>query len=126
VVVSARTDENGLKKLPENDMLSPVLLSTAARSIYDLLASPERAKPKLPRVVKALKTSRWQRHGIYLSLKDKLTMEEWAMLFREFLEAGFLLPPFPAHPLILPGELSVGEEAKLAMLIEKTLYEKRG
>jgi hypothetical protein len=37
-----------------------------------------------------------------------------AALFRHFLDNGFLLPPVPSQPLILPGVLSQGEEAKLA------------
>jgi hypothetical protein len=38
-------------------------------------------------------------------------------LFSRFLENGFLIPPVPSHPLILPGILSPGEEAKLADLL---------
>jgi hypothetical protein len=34
------------------------------------------------------------------------------------LEEGFLIPPAPAEPLILPGILSPGEEAKLAALLQ--------
>jgi hypothetical protein len=95
-------------------MFSPVLLAAAARGIYDLLASPERGKPVFPRISKALKNpanSMWQRQGIYLNLKEKT---EWETLFTHFLEAGFLIPPTPSQPLILPGEMSDGEEAKLA------------
>jgi hypothetical protein len=33
------------------------------------------------------------------------------------LEAGFLLPPDQEDPLILPGTMSPGEEAKLGELI---------
>jgi hypothetical protein len=37
-----------------------------------------------------------------------------------FLEKGFLLPPSPHEPLILPGMLSQGEETKLANLLSAT------
>ena len=117
-VVAARTGtaaaEELLSRLPPNDTFSPILLAIAARGVYDLLAAPERAKPELPRVTKALQQSRWQKQGIYLTLKNDPKAEEWDALFDQFLEAGFLIPPTPSFPLILPGELSQGEEAKLA------------
>jgi len=115
--IAAANSEAQLSQLPPNDSLSPVLLALAARGVYDLLAAPDRAKPKLPRLTKVLNQSRWQRQGIYLTLKEKVNNEEWSALFQSFLEDGFLLPPTQAHPLILPGELSQGEEAKLASLL---------
>jgi len=100
------------------DFLPPVLLAAAIRGIYDLIsAAPARANPFYPRIAKALKSGEaWQRNGIYLTLRQKPSPEEWAGLFRRFLENGFLIPPLPSHPLILPGILSPGEEAKLASL----------
>jgi hypothetical protein len=112
-VIAAKT-ESLLAQFPPSDILSPVVLAVAARGVYDLLAAQERARPVLPKVFKALENSSWERRGIYLNLKKKLTSEEWAALFNKFLEAGFLLPPDPAQPVILPGELSAGEDAKLA------------
>ena len=112
--VIAAESEDQLTHLPPNDPLSPILLAAAARGIYDLLASPHRAKPRLPRIIKTLKNSRWQLQGIYITLKEKPSPQEWETLFNKFLEAGFLLPPTPSYPLILPGEMSDGEEAKLA------------
>ena len=109
--------------LSPGDFLSPVLLAAAARGLYDLIAAaPLRAKPAYPRIMKALKnslrpeTSRWLRRGLYLTLSNP-SQEEWPVLFRRFLEAGFLLPPVPWQPAILPGILSPGEEAKLAELL---------
>ena len=120
-VIAAKSEEH-LSQLPQSDALSPILLAAAARGVHDLLAAPERVKPKLPRVEKTLKnsSSKWQKRGIYLTLKNKPAPEEWDALFRKFLEAGFLLPPTPTHPVILPGELSSGEEAKLAVLLDIT------
>ena len=115
--VIAAKSENLLARLPSGDPLSPVLLAIAARGIYDLLASPQRTKPTLSRVMKFLQNSRWQRRGIYLTLTKNANNEEWEKLFYQFLEAGFLLPPTPAYPLILPGELSGGEEVKLAEVL---------
>ncbi|MCL2765947.1 MAG: hypothetical protein FWD40_11830 [Treponema sp.] len=112
--ITAVYDEKLLSQLPPDDVLSPVLLAAAVRGVHDIIAAPERTKIKFPRVMKILKQSNWQRQGIYLTLKKETTLEEWETLFHKFLEAGFLLPPSPAYPLILPGELSDGEEAKLA------------
>jgi len=104
---------------PPSDFLPPVLLAAAARGIYDLIsAAPERANPVYPRIAKALKNSEtWQRRGIYLTPERTPSQTEWAALFRRFLTNGFLLPPLPSQPLILPGVLSPGEEAKLASLL---------
>jgi len=113
-IVTAES-ENQLANLPASDILSPILLAVATRGVYDLLSAQDRAKPNFPRITKALQTSKtWQRCGIYLYPKEKRKSETWSALFNKFLDAGFLLPPTPSHPLILPGELSDGEEAKLA------------
>jgi hypothetical protein len=107
-------------KLTPGDFLSPVLLAVAARGLYDLTAAAtERASPSFPRIAKALQNGecRWQRQGIYLSPKQELSKEEWAELFRCFLEKGFLLPPVSYQPAILPGILSPGEEAKLGEVL---------
>jgi len=111
--------KNIFAQLPPNDALSPILLTIAARGIHNILAAQERAKQKLPRIEKALKedSSIWHKQGIYLTMKKEPSLEEWDILFNKFFEAGFLLPPTPVHPLILPGELSDGEEAKLASVI---------
>ncbi|MDR2747508.1 MAG: hypothetical protein LBB77_08695, partial [Treponema sp.] len=76
--------------------------------------------------------SPWRRRGIYLSCPALQTRtapsqiqagrpspppEGWESLYRRFLDGGFLIPPGPGEPLILPGLLSPGEEAKLAALL---------
>jgi hypothetical protein len=109
--------------LPPGDFLPPVLLAAATRGIYDLIAAaPERANPAYRRIDRVFKidrqgSCRWQRQGLYLSLKQATSDEEWAALFRRFLDNGFLLPPVRSQPVILPGILSPGEEAKLAELL---------
>jgi len=116
--VAAAKTENVLEHLPASDILSPVLLAMAARGIYDILAVPQRGKPVLPRTSKELKNNKiWQLRGIYLSLNKEPSPETWSELFRQFLDAGFLLPPIPSQPVILPGELSPGEDAKLASVL---------
>jgi len=106
----------------DGDLLPPVLLAAAARGVYDLISvAPARANPMYPRIAKALKNNEeqnfWQRSGIYLTPRQKPSQKEWAEVFLRFLEKGFLLPPFPSQPLILPGILSPGEEAKLALIL---------
>jgi hypothetical protein len=113
--VAAAKTENLLAQFPQGDILSPILLAVAARGAHDILAARERARPQLPKVFKSLQSNEtWERRGIYLSLKEKPSGATWAALCEKFLEAGFLLPPDPSQPVILPGELSAGEDAKLA------------
>ena len=112
----------GEAAISHGDYLPPVLLAAAARGVYNMIsAAVARANPVYPRITKALKNSAgasfWQRNGIYLTPRKKPSQTEWASLFRYFLENGFLLPPLPSQPLILPGILSPGEEAKLASLL---------
>ena len=118
--VAAAKSKDNLAQLPPGDTLSPILLAVAARGVHDILAAPQRANPVLPRVTKALKNSPWHQRGIYLHLNEEPAPEAWEALFSHFLEAGFLLPPNPSHPLILPGEMSAGEETKLAALLGAT------
>jgi hypothetical protein len=97
------------------DLVSPVVLAAAARSVWDLAAAlQERDVRRFPRIRKALGKSPWRRRGVYLTRTIDAGEEEYAALFRRFLEKGFLLPPSPRSPLILPGEMSPGEEAALA------------
>lgn len=107
-----------LPGLPSSQVLSPAALAAAARCIYDLIAGPDRGNPHFLKIDRAVKKSPvWKRQGIYLYYAG--TAENYNELFQHFLEGGFFLPPSTAEPAILPGELSPGEEAKLAALIEK-------
>jgi hypothetical protein len=128
-VLAIKPDYEKTISLPPGDFISPVLLAAAARGIYDLgAAATERMKGSAgdhsyPRIAKALEQGNkfWQRQGIYLSPWKTPSSEEWAALFRRFLENGFLLPPLTSQPLILPGILSPGEEAKLAGLLNPSI-----
>jgi hypothetical protein len=106
---------------PQGDFVSPALLAAAARTVHDLIAAgPEREKTRYLKIEKALSLpgNKWRRRGIYLTYDTGLQADQWAALWNRFLEKGFLLPPSPAEPLILPGLMSPGEEAKLAGLLE--------
>jgi hypothetical protein len=95
-------------------LLSPVILALTTRAIYDVLHTPERGTAISKRVEEALTGGPWRRTGIYVTRREKTTADEWARIFRRFLDAGFLIPPTPHDPLILPSELSPGEEKLLA------------
>ncbi len=106
-------------RFPPSDQIAPLVLATAARAVDDLAAMPaEHGSGKFRRLGAALARSAWRRRGIYLHLgedagADGVTDDAYAALFAAFLRAGFLLPPDPRGLLILPGELSPGEEAQL-------------
>ncbi|MDR1046601.1 MAG: hypothetical protein LBL64_02405 [Treponema sp.] len=105
------------KNLPPGDLIPPVVLAAVLRALNDLIASPERGRADFPGIRKTLPESPWLMRGIYLSLREAADGERWEKFFRRFLEGGFLIPPGPAEPLILPGELSPGEEAALVSLL---------
>jgi hypothetical protein len=94
--------------------ISPVILALTTRAMYDVLHNPERGTIVFKRVEEALCNRPWQREGIYITPKQKMTDTEWERIFKRFLDAGFLIPPTQHDPLILPGELSPGEEKRLA------------
>ena len=107
-----------LEKLPPSQAISPVALEAASRCIYDLLAAHNRGTPRFQKADKAIKKSSvWKWQGIYLYYTGSI--ENYDELFQRFLKSGFLLPPTTKEPAILPGELSPGEEVKLAKLIEE-------
>jgi hypothetical protein len=128
VVLAINPADTSLPALPPSKLSAPVPLAAAARCIYDLLAAAERRS--YPKIVRCLeKNAVWKQQGIYLfylpvekelnsfTAIEKEIPEAYIAIFRHFLENGFLLPPSPAEPAILPGELSSGEEAKLVRLL---------
>jgi hypothetical protein len=134
-------------RFPPSEPLPPALLAAAARAVYDLIAAgPQGGRPVYPKINQALYGSpaggAWRRRGLYLHCPALQIRGEapqagglfppefppppdlppapaagWENLRRRFLEGGFLIPPGPGEPLILPGLLSPGEEAKLAALL---------
>jgi hypothetical protein len=96
-----------------------MILAVAERAVYDLLAHPERGIMGFSRITRAFEQDstqkNWRLDGIYIY--PARPVEDWAATFRHFLDGGFLLPPDPTDPLIVPGELSNGEEAALAELL---------
>jgi hypothetical protein len=111
---------NEENEYPDGGFLPPFLLAAATRAIYDLLARPERGLVRFKRIKEAFRQSEtllnWRIDGIYISPVRADAGKDWTGVFRRFLDSGFLLPPSPLDPLILPGELSPGEESLLANL----------
>ena len=112
-------DKNMEPLFPQGELISPVLLAPATRAMYDLAAKtcPPDFR-RYPKLEKALKGGFWKRRGIYITMEPSTNMEEYAVLFRRFLDGGFLIPPSPVEPVILPAEMSQGEESKLAALFK--------
>ncbi|MDR3301745.1 MAG: hypothetical protein LBT01_04345 [Spirochaetaceae bacterium] len=113
-------DKNAAGDFPASDMISPVILTGTVRALGDMLANPERGAFQFQKIRAALGEgasagAQWRRQGIYLYKCENCP--DYAAVFRRFLENGFLLPPTVDEPLILPGELSAGEEEKLAALL---------
>jgi len=123
-------DKNADASFPPGDIIPPVLLAPAARALYDLAAAmkakaPNRLSRRYPKIERVLGVSKpdgekrqsclWQRQGIYLTVEPGMDRYKYEDLFRRFLEGGFLIPPTPEEPVIMPGEMSQGEEAKLAL-----------
>jgi hypothetical protein len=110
--------ESGLESVfPPSNLSPPLILAALTRSIYDLIAARNRGRPHYKRITESISRGAWRRRGIYCIYTENLTDESYALLFRRFLEGGFLLPPVRDQPLILPSGLSAGEEAQLAKLL---------
>jgi hypothetical protein len=108
------------KDYPDAGFVPPLLLAAAARAVYDLLAQPERGLMRFMRIKKVFEQpetrENWRLDGIYIRPVRTDAGKNWPVVFRHFLDNGFLLPPSPSDPLIIPGELSRGEESALANL----------
>jgi hypothetical protein len=117
VIVCEKTRENNY---PDTGFVAPFILAAATRAVYDLLAQPERGLARFKRIKKVFELpetqENWRMDGIYIRPVRTDACEDWPLVFRRFLDKGFLLPPNPSDPLILPGELSQGEETTLSTL----------
>jgi len=105
---------------PPGEIIPPVLLAPATRALHNLAAEIRKPNSRpYPKIEKALKEQKplWRCKGIYLTLNGEMSKDEYSSLFRRFLKGGFLIPPSPAEPAILPASMSGGEESKLAELL---------
>ncbi|MDR2149269.1 MAG: hypothetical protein LBO67_00280 [Spirochaetaceae bacterium] len=107
---------------PESENLSPALLAGATRALYNLSAALKVGRTVSPALQKTIRNSSWEIRGIYVhapSFQRSGAVLEYEALFQRFLAAGFLLPPEPSLPLILPEKLSHGEEAQVIQLFKR-------
>ena len=105
---------------PSGDLVPPVLLAPSVRALYDLAAALKTfvlGRIMYPKIEKVLAKGRYSRQGIYLTVEPAIESEKYEVLFRRFLEGGFLIPPSAREPIILPLSMPPGEEAKLARLL---------
>lgn len=107
------------ERFPASEPSSPVVLAAASRAVADLLEeasdsgrAERRPGPLLEKAI--LSVSGISFRGPYLRFSESADPAAYAALFARFLASGFLLPPDPALPAIVPRELSGGEETKLA------------
>ncbi|MDR2481516.1 MAG: hypothetical protein LBD07_04385 [Spirochaetaceae bacterium] len=104
------------KKFPPSDLVSPVLVACTAQAVNNLAAHPERGAVLYEEIETAIKGGlKWRRAGIYIYSMN--SEEDCDRRFELFLRHGFLTSPLKNDPLILPGELSLGEERRLASLL---------
>jgi hypothetical protein len=114
-------DKTFSDKYPPAGFVSPLLLAAATRAVYDMLACPKRGLMRLRLIKKTLEQPEiqinWRLDGIYIYPARGNAVKNWSTYFRGFADGGFLLPPGPDEPLILPDELSKGEESALSELL---------
>ena len=103
----------------ESDIISTALLSGATRAVHNLVAALKAKRSVSPLLQESMQNTLWNLKGIYVHIRRPESCYE--ALFRLFFEAGFLIPPDPLTPLILPESLSKGEEAHLAQLFKKKI-----
>ncbi|MDR1148042.1 MAG: hypothetical protein LBK66_05365 [Spirochaetaceae bacterium] len=120
VIVCGKTFSD---KYPPAGFVSPLLLAAAARAVYDMLACPERGFMRLKLIKKTFEQpetqKNWRLEGIYIYPARKNAAKNWGAYFRGFADGGFMLPPGPDEPIILPDELSKGEEVALSKLLPR-------
>jgi hypothetical protein len=117
-VIFDQTLDSHALGFPPSDFLSPVLLAGTTRAVEDLCLWLQRGQGNFPLIRRALSEGIWRQRGIYLHHGEALDEEAYTERFFRFLAEGFLLPPGKEEPLILPGSLSKGEEARLAALLQ--------
>ena len=100
-------------EFPASDMLSPLLLAGATRTIYDLI---QYQKPAWYRddLLKGAKA--WVQKGIYILANFEA--KYYSKVFHTFLAQGYIISPFFPGPSILPAQASLGELRKMIKLFQ--------
>ncbi|MDC7239553.1 MAG: hypothetical protein PQJ50_04255, partial [Spirochaetales bacterium] len=120
-----------IAELPEGDLPSAVLASAVSRTLWSLITMLEKefamaastVHYRKPRTYSVPETQdfaevlpgRWKKVSCYYLWDGNA--EDYNELFRKALEAGVLLPPSPAYPCIIPGELTSGDLAALKKIL---------
>lgn len=106
-------------RFPSSGPASPVVLAAASRALADLSneLSRDAERPSLRLAGKIGSIPGCSLRGPYLVFAESTNAEAYALLFGRLLSRGFLLPPDPSLPAILPETLSEGEEKALMSAI---------
>jgi hypothetical protein len=115
-------NEETAAAFPRSSPVSPLFLALAVRAVASLVtALPQRtALPAglLTVARKALGANALR--GPYLRFPEATDPAAYAALFDRFLLRGFLLPPDPRSPAIIPADMSAGEAAALSVLLSES------
>ena len=98
---------------PESDLISPVILAGAMRSLYGLkkYKTPDWFREDILKGCPG-----WIQRGIYIV--PDFSPEIYKEIFKGFLKGGVLLSPSYPGPSIFPAELSEGEFKKMIKLFK--------
>lgn len=108
------------QSFPLSSQASPLFLSLAVRAVADLIAALPFRTALPPLIEKARKVPGAPVfRGPYFALPAASDPPAYSAAFDRFLHRGFLLPPDPRLPAILPYEASDGETAALASLLSE-------
>ncbi|MCX7655751.1 MAG: hypothetical protein N2Z76_04420 [Treponemataceae bacterium] len=108
-------------RLPPSDIIPPPLETFLIRGVWDLQHAPPLDVSHLfPHTLQVVDNSgTWIRVGPYVWYRSPEALDQYALIFKVFLDEGVLLPPHPALPLILPRQATKGEDALLAKLLRE-------
>ena len=116
IALAFRHGETG--SVPPSDLIPPLIAAAAAQGIYDMAALLKKGSPpSFRRTMEALASCSWKLHGIYLSPLNPWTEDAYELFFKRALAGGILIPPRSDIPMILPREISPGEDAALARVL---------
>ncbi|TXT49171.1 MAG: hypothetical protein FD137_773 [Spirochaetes bacterium] len=106
--------DSNIEFLPPEDLVPPLQLAIAARSIYDLIGFKERYNEAHWAKIDPFATTWFRRSGPWLFPKYEESAHP--KVFAAALEAGILLSPEYRWPSLVPGEFDKGEAAPLAKI----------
>ncbi len=108
IIITNREDH------PTGDLPSPVIAAALTRCLWTLKNTLETQ----PASVGIKAGNSWEQKGPYHIFKG--SEEEYDTLFKKALSDGILLPPDKSDPMIIPGELTTGDQKLLISFFQST------